>query len=173
MVNRGRWILASLVAAALLVTGCDKGNGGAGGGGTAGAVGGESEEVPFLRKFPASTSGGPAEAMRTVVRDPVIWADLWAKANAHIAPVPMAPTVDFAKEMVAFAGLGDRKTAGYSVEIVGKREEGGKLVLLVAERDPPKDAPVAAVGTAPWHAVVLAKSDLPVEWRKYEPPHAK
>ena len=155
---------AILAAAVLLFAGCGKEPAD-----DAPAADG-AEVVEFLRKYPPSTGGGLSAPARTVVRDPVIWADLWARANAHIAPVPKAPAVDFTKEMVALAALGERRTAGFSVEIVGARKEGGRLVLLVAEREPAKDAVVAAATTAPWHAVVLAKGDLPVEWRKYEAP---
>jgi hypothetical protein len=168
-----RWATV-LVAAALLLPACDGGKGGGGGGGGPPLPGGELDaEAPFLRTFPASTGGGPADPIRTVVRDPAAWAELWAKANAHVTPVPKAPAVDFSKEMVAFAGLGPKPTTGYSVEIVGVSKESGKLVLLLIEREPLKSLPVAAAATSPWHAVVLAKSDLAVEWQKYEPRFAK
>jgi hypothetical protein len=78
--------------------------------------------------------------------------------------------VDFSKEMVAFAALGTKPSGGWSVEIVGARAEGGKLVVLYAERGPAKGAPAATVMTSPWHAAVLAKSDLPIEWTRYAPP---
>lgn len=170
MVNRGRFLGAAM-AAALLLGGCEKKEED----GESGESGPESEaeagdEVPFLRTFPASTSGGPEAARRSVIRDATGWADLWAKSNAHIAPVPKAPAVDFSKEVVAFAALGQKPTAGFSIEIVGARKEYGKLVLLVAERAPAAGAPAAAVVTSPWHAVVLEKSDLPMEWRAYDPP---
>ena len=167
MVNRGRFLGAAL-AAALLLGGCGNKD-------EAGESGGESEaeagdDVPFLRTFPASTSGGPEAARRTVIRDATGWADLWAKSNAHIAPVPKAPAVDFGKEVVAFAALGQKPTAGFSIEIVGARKDDGKLILLVTERAPAPGAPAAAVVTSPWHAVVLDRTDLPMEWRAYEAP---
>jgi hypothetical protein len=136
---------------------------------------GAAEDLPgevfaILRTFPASTSGGVPEATKTVLRDQAHWDALWAQANSHLAPVPKAPTVDFTKEMVAFAAMGRRKSAGYSVEIVGARQDGGNLHLLVAERDPSKGSAVAQVETSPWHAVVLRKSDLPIVWDPYEAP---
>ena len=133
----------------------------------------EGEAVEILRSLPASTSGGIRTPLRTVVRDPVLWAELWAKANAHVAPIPKAPAVDFAKEMAALAALGEKPSAGWSIQIVGVRAADGKLRLLVAERSPPKGSAAAAVITDPWHAVVLPRSDLPVEWVPYEAPSKK
>jgi hypothetical protein len=159
-------LAALTVVAFLCLSGCEKAP--EGDSDAPGEVAGG--EGSILRKFPQSGNGGLVQPTRTVVRDGVVWADLWAKANAHLAPVPKAPAVDFTKEMVAFAALGQRPSAGWSVEVVGVREEGGKLRLLVAEREPAKGSMSATVMTAPWHAVVIAKSDLPVEWARYEAP---
>ncbi len=168
-VVRAAWWTAVVVAAAAAAAGCGKKEEAAKeGDGKAMELPGE--EFAILRTFPASTSGGVPEPTRTVLRDQARWDALWAQANSNVAPVPKAPTVDFTKEMVAFAALGRRKSAGYSVEIVGARQDGGNLHLLVAERDPPKGSAVAQVETSPWHAVVLRKSDLPVLWDLYEAP---
>jgi len=162
---------ASLLLALLLAAaspGCSKAEEPAAGDGAAGEIPGD--EVHLVRTFPPSTSGGLPAPARTVVRDAAAWAALWAKANANMAPVPKEPAVDFAKEMVAVAALGERRSAGYSVEIVGARRDAGTIRILVAEREPPAGAVVAQVITAPWHAVVLPRSDDPVLWEKYEAP---
>ena len=158
----------AFLAAAMLLAGCEAKPGDGGGGGAVGEV--SVDEGAILRRFPASTTGGPEQPARSILRDASAWSDAWAKANAHVTPTPKAPTVDFEKGMVALAAMGRKSTAGYSVEIVGAREEGGKLLVLFVEREPAKEAVLATVVTAPWHAVVVTRSDLPVEWRKYEAP---
>lgn len=128
------------------------------------------EVIGILRAFPASTSGGLRAEARTVVRDGKAWEELWQRANAHLAPVPKAPAVDFGKEMVAVAALGERKRAGASVEIVGVRLVEGTLRILYAAREPAAGEMAAEVLTQPWHAVVLPASGAPVEWVAWTAP---
>jgi hypothetical protein len=160
-------IRAAALAAALALAGCGEKAPAP----PAGTPAGEEDAAAILRKFPAATSGGFAEPARTVIRDAAAWEAAWKKGNAHRSPVPKAPPVDFAKEMVAVAALGTKPTGGWSVEIVGARVESGGLKILWAERGP-GDGPAAAVITEPWHAVVLHRSDLPVEWVAYVAPTA-
>lgn len=160
-------IRAAVLAAALVLSGCgEKAPAPA-----AGTEAGEEDAAAILREFPAETSGGFTEPTRAVLRDAAAWEAAWRKGNAHRSPVPKAPAIDFAKEMVAVAALGTKPTGGWSVEIVGARVEGGGLKVLWAERGP-GDGPAAAAITHPWHAVVLHRSDLPVEWVAYVPKSA-
>lgn len=163
-----RTAAATLLMAALLAGGCRKAEEGPAGPRTVEEIPGD--EVRFLRTFPASPNGGFLAPERAVIRDAAAWTKAWARANAGSVPVPREPAVDFQKEMVALAALGQRRTAGCSVEIVGARKDGGKLRLLVAEREPPPNDSTAQVMSSPWHAVVLPASDLPIEWGKYEAP---
>lgn len=167
MVRAGRFA-AAVLAAALAAAGCgdDAAPVNPGDAATTG------DEVGVLRGFPPSTSGGYATPAQEVLRDAPAWAAAWKRANAHMAPVPAAPEVDFGKEMVALAALGERRSAGYGVEIVGARRSEGKLRVLYAVHEPPAGTVSAAVMTNPWHAVVLPRTDDPVEWVRYAPPGA-
>jgi hypothetical protein len=122
----------------------------------------------ILRKIPPSTVGGPAGPARRLVKDAKEWEGLWKQVTSHRTPASKAPHVDFSKEMVAFTALGSKPVAGWAVEIVGSRVEGGKLVVLYSETEPAEKTGPGR--SSPWHAVVFAKSDLPVEWTKYEAP---
>jgi hypothetical protein len=125
------------------------------------------DEVSILRKFPPSASGGYAAAAQEIHRDAASFAAAWKKANAHLAPIPAPPAVDFAKEMVALVALGQKTNGGWSVEIVGLRKTESGLRVLYAVRQPAPGAMTAAVMTNPWHAVVLMRHDGAVEWSKY------
>jgi hypothetical protein len=164
VVNRGT-ALAVALAASLSASGCGEEPGPEP---ASGAPAGE--EVGVLRAFPPSPSGGYATASQEVLRDPAAWAAAWKRANAHQAPVPAAPAVDFGKEMVALAALGERPSAGFGIEIVGARREGGSLRILYSVTEPAPGGMSATVMTQPWHAVVLPRSDGPVEWVKYAAP---
>lgn len=89
------------------------------------------------------------------------WAALWSRHAGERA----RPTVDFSREMVAAAFLGRRETAGFSIEIVGAREEGNALVVQYREAGPPTGALTAQVLTSPYHIVAVPKH-ASVRWEK-------
>ena len=71
------------------------------------------------------------EARQATVRSAAEWETLWRQHAGERA----RPPVDFAKEMVVAVFLGSRPTAGFSIEIVGTREDGPAL-----DRSVPGDA---------------------------------
>lgn len=162
MVKRAAFLWLA-VAAAVIPSGCSDDEEAP----PAARVEDEGEPLEFLRTFPASTSGGLRAETKAVVKDAKGWEALWAKANEHLAPVPKAPAIDFAKGMAAVFACGERKTGGWSVEIVGARKAGGKTRILYAVRAPAEGAAASQAVTMPWHAVVLPRSDDPVEWVEY------
>jgi hypothetical protein len=92
-----------------------------------------------------------ASSRQAVARTPVEWRELW---HAH-APNRPAPAVDFAKTMVAAVFLGTRPSAGYAVDIVRTRAEGGALVIEYVEKRPAPDAIAAQVLTSPFHIAAI------------------
>lgn len=130
----------------------------------------QGEVMEILRTLPPEMSGGLTEPTRKVVKDVAALQGLWKRASSHRAPLPAEPPVDFTKEMFALASLGQKPTGGYSVEIVGIRQVGGKLRILVSERAPEPGEVVPQVITQPWHAVVIPRTDDEVEWMEYVPP---
>jgi hypothetical protein len=92
------------------------------------------------------------EARQVAVRSAADWAKLW---NQHAGERPR-PAVDFSKEMVVGVFLGSRPTAGFSMEIVGAREEGATLVVQYRETRPPQGGGVVAqILTSPFHIVAV------------------
>jgi PrcB C-terminal len=101
-------------------------------------------------------------ARQVTVRTAGEWATLWRQ---HGGERPR-PAVDFSQELVAAVFLGSRPTAGFSVDIVGARDEGGAMVIQYRETRPPADAIVAQVLTMPYHIVAVrhaAVSDVKFE----------
>jgi hypothetical protein len=94
---------------------------------------------------------GIDSARQVTVRTPEAWAALWRE---H-APDRAVPQVDFAREMVVGVFLGSRPTAGFGVEIVGTRQEGGALIVMYRETSPGRDSITAQILTAPYHLAAV------------------
>src|SRR5476651_824688 len=72
------------------------------------------------------------DGRQAVVRTDAEWAKVW---TLH-AGEKTKPAVDFGKDVVIALFLGTRPTAGFTVEIVGVKEEGGTLVVSYKETRP-------------------------------------
>ena len=81
------------------------------------------------------------------------WATLW---NLH-AGERTRPNVDFSRDVVVAVFMGTRPTAGFSVEIVGVRQEGPALIVSYKETRPAPDALAAQVLTSPFHIVAVPR----------------
>ena len=101
------------------------------------------------------------EARREVIRDNAAWAKLWGEVQDMRR---LAPPVEFERQMVLLAALGERRTGGYAVEIVRAEVVEGTLVVHVRETSPVPGARTTMALTAPLHAVMVARNDLPLRW---------
>jgi hypothetical protein len=99
---------------------------------------------------------------QAIVRTAADWQVLWKQHDGAGA----APAVDFTQYPVAAVFLGSRPTAGFTVEITAAKTEGTRTVVEYLERQPPRDAFVAQVLTAPFHIVRIARTAGPIEFRR-------
>jgi hypothetical protein len=104
------------------------------------------------------------EPRQAVVRTAAEWQALWKQHD----PQRAAPAVDFAQAMVVAVFLGTRPTAGFAVEIIAVKTEGGGAVVEYRERRPPRDALTAQILTSPFHIVRLARAPASVEFRRID-----
>ena len=81
------------------------------------------------------------------------WDALWKQHGSGRT----RPSVDFTKEVVAAVFLGSRPSAGFSVQIIGARQDGGALIVAYRETRPAPDALTAQVLTSPYHIVAIPK----------------
>lgn len=100
-------------------------------------------------------------ARREVVRDNVAWSKLWSEVQDMRR---LAPPVDFERQMVLFVALGERRSGGYSIEIARAEVVEGTLVVHVRETGPEPGGIRTMALTAPLHAVMVPRNDLPVRW---------
>jgi hypothetical protein len=78
----------------------------------------------------------------------------WQRIWALQAPAPPFPAVDFSREMLVLAALGERGSAGYSVAVSDAVAEGSVLQIGIVETRPGEGCVTASVVTSP---AVLAK----------------
>lgn len=98
---------------------------------------------------------------RELLRDAEAWSKLWGEVQDMRR---LAPPVDFERQMVLFAALGERRTGGYAIAIVRAEVVEGTLVVHVRETAPAPGAIRTMALTAPLHAVMVPRNDLPVRW---------
>jgi hypothetical protein len=117
-----------------------------------------SVPVRSLDKGASSQIDGARQA---VARSAAEWSMLWSQHAGDQA----RPAVDFSKEMVVAVFLGTRPTAGFSVEVVGAREEGATLIVSYRESRPRPGTVAAQVLTSPFHFVAVARHG-DVKWER-------
>lgn len=103
------------------------------------------------------------EARQVVVQNADAWRALWKQHSA--TPLP-ADIPDFSRETIVAVFLGQRPTAGYTVEITTVRQEGGAFVAEYVERKPPSNASTAQVLTSPFHIVRIPRPSAPIVFRE-------
>jgi hypothetical protein len=125
----------------------------------------EASKIRTLRKGATCNVRTPR---RVAVTDQNAYVTLW---NGIFGAGPKdgrttPPTqVDFKKEMVLAAFMGEQNTGGYAVEIKDAVEEKGKLVVTVLERSPGPDSIVTQAFTTPFYLAAVKRSALPVQWK--------
>jgi hypothetical protein len=141
-------LLGGLLAASMLLLGCEAGN-------TPPAVPSVGQPVPITREFRGQQGSFP-DAGYMVVQRPEIWQLLWGNTTA--------PDVDFSKESVLVATLGQQATAGYDIRITDVRDTGTGIVGYVAQTQPAAGSIVAQVISFPFDMVVVPKLTQPVSY---------
>ena len=111
-----------------------------------------------LRTLGKGALSGIQEPAEEVIKDQAAWAKAWAKHAAK--PNETAPEIDFSKQMVVLVALGRKNTGGYSVQISKIEPVGDRLQISVVRTTPAPGAMTIQALTAPFHMVVVAKSDL-------------
>jgi hypothetical protein len=106
---------------------------------------------PSLRVLDKGDQSNMDDARQAVARTASEWNALW---RLH-APDRPQPKVDLSREMVVGVFMGTRPTAGFAIEIVGTREEGGALVVQYREARPARGLITAQVITSAYHIVAL------------------
>lgn len=98
---------------------------------------GPPRALPFTRLVAAPfDAGGFPGAKRLVVRDAAAWAEVWAEAHAGRTPAPPRPAVDFPREAVIVAAMGERPHGGHAIAVAEVRAEDGGATVRVESVSP-------------------------------------
>lgn len=130
-----------------------------------------AQRVPVTRLSPGPASltynSGLREPQRTVVRDEAAWRALWSAIWRGTSPEPALPPIDFAREMVVVAALGERNTGGYGILIdSATTTSGGPLVVWIRSIRPGPGCMTTQALTQPVDAARLPRSEAAVEFRE-------
>lgn len=113
---------------------------------------------------PLSYYSGLAMPQRLVVRDPGTWASVWGQVWKLQSPVPALPAVDFSREMVVVAALGQRPTGGYSILLDSATMTMQGLTVSVRLVSPGMNCSVTTALTQPVDVSRLPRTDEAVEF---------
>jgi hypothetical protein len=101
------------------------------------------------------------EPVRIVISDSLSWAQLWTQIIEGQNNPTRLPAIDFRKQQVVVAALGERKRAGYAIKIEQIEQSDGMRQVVVQETAPGPNCSSAEVITTPLDAVVVNKTALP------------
>ena len=113
-------------------------------------------------------NGGVLEPLRLVIRERAEFDELWKRLHRFGSYKPPLPEVDFSREMIIVAAMGQQPTSGYAIIIDGACEVNNQLEVLVRSANFLKCGGQYMVVTAPVDIVRLPKTDLPVVFRETE-----
>ena len=137
----------------------------------------KANTVPIVEQWSGTYSAQDA-ASRVVVRDTEGWKQLWRTMHGRRSPMPEVPQVDFRKHMAIGVFMGTKPSGGYSVSIT-RVVQNEKTVVSVREQSPGPGEMVTMALTAPYHVVVVPRSEKPIEFvddrdkQRWGPPRSR
>lgn len=97
------------------------------------------------------------EPARLVISDAETWAAVWAGMIGPAGSPADAPAVDFSRENVLIAAMGERRGGGYAIAITGLARAGGRIEAEI-QSTIPAGCSGADVMTTPLDAVRIPKT---------------
>jgi hypothetical protein len=108
-------------------------------------------------------SGFTAPA-RLVVRSEAEWREVWARIYQGRMPQPALPAVDFAREAVLVAALGERSSGGHGIVVDSVYDTGAELQAVVRRTSPGAGCVVTGALTQPVDAVRIPATTKSVKF---------
>lgn len=88
------------------------------------------------------------------------WEETWLRTAGNIEPLPQRPSVDFRKEYIIAAFMGERPSSGFKIEFKKIEKKGKKLIVYVARHETPGMLPVV---THPFNLVRIPRGEYQLE----------
>ena len=116
---------------------------------------------PEVQPLHATQYSNIREFRRILIRDAETWSALWAEM-INVGDSKTPPYVDFTKEDVLVAAMGEKRVAGYAVAIVAVEHASAGARVIVTSSVPGSSCEHAEVINAPVDAVRIRKLAGPV-----------
>ena len=104
------------------------------------------------------------QSQRAVIRDNTAWQAAWASLWPAGAPIPAPPNVDFTKEMVVLAALGERSTGGYAIVVDSATENATGATVWVSLNSPGAGCVTTQAFTQPVDIAKVTRTDAAVHF---------
>jgi len=125
----------------------------------------ETEEKIKINKEWKGSRCGYVEPSKSVISTEDQWKEIWDKMFRYLLPEPELPKIDFEKEMILAAFMGERRTGGYEIRIKRVRKTDKEIIAYIEERKPDPESFRTMALTQPYHVVVIKKYSLPVRFQ--------
>jgi hypothetical protein len=112
---------------------------------------------PTIRNLAKGGFSGFQQPAQIVITNKTQWAEVWKKHSSKQIRAKPAPEVDFEKESVLFVALGQKRSGGFSIEITGIDQSGGKTNILVRAQAPKPGGMQLQAITSPFHIVAVPR----------------
>lgn len=120
----------------------------------------KSPDVPSPIAQWSGQHSGRETAATEVLRSAEEWTAFWPKVGDDR---PRA--LDVSREMAVAIYLGQKRTGGFSAEVLRTQVQEGKLIVEYRETAPEPGMMVTQELTEPWVVAIVPRSDLPVVFR--------
>lgn len=104
-----------------------------------------------------SYNSGFVESRRLVVQDATTWREVWGEIWRNVSPAPALPSVDFSRETVVVAALGQRPTGGFSIFVESATDRNGDIVVRIRSVAPGPNCVTTQALTQPVDAARLSR----------------
>lgn len=125
----------------------------------------ETEEKIKIKKEWKGSRCGYVEPLKSVISTENQWKEIWGTMFRYLLSKPELPKIDFDKEMILAAFMGEHRTGGYEIRIKRVMKTDKEIVAYIEERKPDPESFRTMALTQPYHVVVIKKYSLPVRFQ--------
>jgi hypothetical protein len=124
----------------------------------------EGQRPPELAVLPYRMTSGITRRDRIFIQDAATWARVWPGLVGSHSPKPPLPAVDFEREAIVIASMGQRSSGGYTISIDSARTAGDTITLVVTERSPGRSCGTTAALSSPVALARVTRPTVPIRF---------
>lgn len=124
--------------------------------------------ITRLRAEPYSFAynSGLTESARRTVRSQAEWQQAWSTLWRTTSPVPPPAPMNFGREVVVVAALGQRNSGGYGIYVDSAYQRAGHVEVVIRKVSPGAGCVTTAALTEPVDVAVIPVTGQPLEFRE-------